>query len=185
MHVTHHTPTALAYAQSLLDLATEQNQAEPIGQELEQLRQIVEQQPGFAAYLSDPAIGDEERGRTIDRIFANQLSPLMHNFLGVLNLKDRLKLLGEIALAYDDLLDERIGKVEVDVTVAHKLSADDLEKVRQQVSQALKRDAVMHQYVDEDIIGGMILRVGDRLIDGSVRKQLQTIREQMLAARPK
>jgi F-type H+-transporting ATPase subunit delta len=185
MQVTHHSPTSLAYAQSLLELANEQNQAEPIGQELGQLREILEQQPAFAAYLGDPGIGIDERGRAIDRIFAGQVSKLIHNFLGVLNLKGRLNLLSEIADAYDDLLDQQVGKVEVDVTVAHPLSADDLEKVRQQISQALKRDAVLHQYVEEEIIGGMILRVGDRLIDASVKKQLQTIREQMLAARPK
>ena len=185
MQITHHSATTLAYAQSLLDLATEQNSAEPIGQELLQLQEIVEQNPAFAAYLSDPAIGIDEREQKLNKIFANQLSPLMHKFVGVLNVKGRLNLLGEIAAAYDDLLDERLGKIEVDLTVSQRLSADQLEEVRKRVSAALKRDAVLHQYVDEEIIGGLILRVGDQLIDASVRKQLQTLKEQMLAARPK
>ena len=62
------------------------------------------------------------------------------------------------------------------MTVAQRLTAEQLEQVRQQVSQALKKDAVVHQYVDESIIGGLVLRVGDKLIDASVRNQLETMR---------
>ena len=87
--------------------------------------------------------------------------------------------------AYEDLLDERLGKVEVDVTVAVRLSPDELESVRQRIGAALKKDAVIHQYVDESIIGGMILRVEDRVIDSSVRYQLEAMRKNLLSAAPK
>src|SRR5439155_23633582 len=105
------------------------------------------------------------------------------NFLGVLNEKGRLKLFVQIADAYDALLDEQFGKIEVDVTVAQKLSNDQLEEVRKRVSTALKKDAVVHQYVDESIIGGLILRVQDKLIDASVKTQIAALREQLLSAR--
>jgi F-type H+-transporting ATPase subunit delta len=88
----------------------------------------------------------------------------------------------EIARAYDELLDERLGKIEVDVTVAQRLGPDQLEQVRRSVSAALKKDAVVHQYVDESIIGGLVLRVQDRLIDASVRAQLEGMRRRMLGA---
>ena len=110
---------------------------------------------------------------------------LWWKFLRLLNVKGRLGLLRQIDQAFDDLLDEQFGKVEVDVTVAQRLSDDELEQVRQTVGAALKRDAVIHQYVDESIIGGLVLRVQDRLIDSSVRAQLAAIKEQMLAARPR
>ena len=175
----------LSYGQSLLDLAGEQNQAEAIGEELGQIAEIVEQQPTFAAYLADPGISHEERGKVLRDVFAGKVSPLMWNFLGVLNIKRRLKEIPAIAAAYDDLLDEKLGKIEVDVTVAQKLTPDQLEQVRQRVSAALKKDAVIHQYVDESIIGGLLLRVQDKLIDASVRSQLRSMREQLLASRPK
>jgi len=185
MQTTHHSPTTLAYGQSLLDLAGEQNQAEAIGEELGQIAEIIEQNPTFAAYLADPGIGHEERAQTLKQTFAGKVSPLMWNFLGVLNVKRRLKEIPAIAAAYDDLLDEKLGKIEVDVTVAQKLTPDQLEQVRQRVSAALKKDAVIHLYVDDAIIGGMLLRVQDQLIDASVRSQLQAMREQLLASRPK
>src|SRR3954469_22519559 len=95
--------------------------------------------------------------------------------------KGKLAHLDQIADAYDDLLDEQLGKIEVDVTVAQKLTAEQLEQVRQKVSAALNKDAVVHQYVDESIIGGLVLRVQDKLIDASVKTQIHKLREQLLA----
>ncbi len=82
-------------------------------------------------------------------------------------------------MLFCDLLDEKYGKIEVDVTTAHKLTADELENVRQRVSTALKRDAIIHQYVDESLIGGMLLRVQDQLIDASVKSQLEKIKQKL------
>ncbi|HTL30666.1 MAG TPA: ATP synthase F1 subunit delta [Tepidisphaeraceae bacterium] len=181
----HKSPLALAYAQSLLELAQERNQAEPIGQELSQIREVIEQNKTFGLFLADPAIGEIERGETIKRIFRGRLNPLLMNFLGVVNQKGRLGSLTAISEAYDGLLDELLGKIEVDVTVAHRLSDQQLEEVRKTVSAALKKDAVMHQYVDEKIIGGLVLRVQDRLLDGSVKAQLDALHRQMLTAKTK
>jgi F-type H+-transporting ATPase subunit delta len=180
MQTTHHTPTVLSYATSLLELAEEQNQVQPIGEELGQIAEILEQNPTFVQYLADPGISQEERGKALAEIFGGKVNPLLWNFLGVLNLKNRLRLLEQIIAAFDDLLDEKYGKIEVDVTTAHQLSADDVEMVRQRVSSALKKDAVVHQYVDESIIGGMLLRVQDQLIDASVRSQLNKIKQSMM-----
>src|SRR5947209_7328982 len=140
MQTTHHSPTTLAYAQSLLDLASEQNQPEPIGRELDQLAEIIQQNPTFAAYLADPGISHEARAKVLQDTFNGKVSPLMWNFMGVLNMKRRLKEIPEIAAAYSDLLDEQLGKIEVDVTVAQRLSPDQLEQVRQRVSQALRKE---------------------------------------------
>jgi F-type H+-transporting ATPase subunit delta len=185
MQTTHHSPTMLSYAQSLLDLASDKNQAEPIGEELGQLAQIINENPVFAAYIADPGISHEDRAKTLREVFGGKVSPLMWNFMGVLNIKRRLKDIPAISSAYDDLLDEKQGKVEVDVTVAHKLSPDQLKRAQQRISEALKREAVVHVNVDKSLIGGMMLRVQDKLIDASVRSQLQAMREQLLANRPK
>jgi F-type H+-transporting ATPase subunit delta len=181
----HASPIATAYARSLIELATEQSKAEPIGQELRDIRQIIDDNKSFGLFLSDPAIGTVERGQTMKRIFGGKVSPLMSSFLGVLNEKGRLGMLGQIADAYDDLLDEQLGKIEVDVTVAQKLDAKQLEQVRQRVSAALKKDAVVHQYIDDSIIGGMVLRVQDKMIDASVKSQLAAMKQQLLSAKPK
>jgi F-type H+-transporting ATPase subunit delta len=175
-------PTVLAYAHSLLELANERGQADETGREMASVRELLEQNPTFAAFLSDPGIGAAERAATFDKLFRGRASQLVFNFLGVLNVKGRTRMLGAIAQAYNDLLDEQKGNVEVDVTVAQRLTGEQLEQVRQRVSQALGRNAVVRQYVDEDVIGGLVLRVEDRLIDASVRYQLEAMRERLLAA---
>lgn len=180
---THYSPTAEAYARSLLDLANERNQAESIGQEIAALREILTENPTFQQFLADPAISEAEREQTLKKVFGGRVAPLVMNFLGVLNAKGRAGLLAQAADAYDDLLDEQLGKIEVDVTVAQKLTPEQLEAVRQRVSAALKKDAVVHQYVDESIIGGLVLRVQDQLIDASVKYQLEAMREQLLTAK--
>jgi F-type H+-transporting ATPase subunit delta len=177
------SPVAIAYARSLLELAEERKQMEQADEELRVLREVVEANPTFRAFLRDPAIGEQERADTIKRVFGGKLSPLVMNFLGVVNAHGRLGMIEEIARAYDELLDERLGKIEVDVTVAQRLGPDQLEQVRRSVSSALKKDAVVHQYVDESIIGGIVLRVQDRLIDASVRAQLEGMKRRMLEAR--
>ncbi|MDP9173698.1 MAG: ATP synthase F1 subunit delta [Planctomycetota bacterium] len=180
----HQSPTAVAYAQALLDLAVEGNTAQIIGQELRDLRQVVDTTPQFAQVLGDPTISAEERGKLIRTVFTDRASHLLLNFLLLLNEKNRLPLLPGIAGAYDDLLDEQFGKVEVDVTVARELTTEQLDTVRQRVSTSLKRDAIVHQYVDPSIIGGLMMRVQDQLIDGSVKAQLDAMRRQLLSSRP-
>src|SRR5688572_673392 len=182
---THASVTAYTYARSLLELAQERNVARKLGQELNQIREIIEANPTFAEFLRDPGIGTEERAGVIDRTIRAQADPLLVNFIGVLLVHDRLGILDQIAIAYNDLLDDLLGKVEVDVTVAQRLSPDELEQVRKKVADALKKDTVIHQYIDESIIGGLILKVEDKLIDASVKTQLETMRRQLLAAAPR
>jgi len=182
---THASPAALAYAQSVLDLANERQQAEPIGQELAGVRQLVDENSSFREILTNPSISHDERAGLLSKIFRHNVSDLVFNTLGVLNQKNRLGLISQISQGYDDLLDEQLGKVEVDLTVAQKLTPEQLDQARQKISAALKREAVVHQYVDESVLGGMVVRVGDKLIDASVRYQLQAMKEQLLAAAPK
>jgi len=184
MNITHHSPLAIAYAQSLLQLAWEQNTAVTVMQELTALKQVLEENPHFGLFLADPGISENDRAKALDHIFRSQVSPLMYNFLGVMNLKGRLGILPQVIDTYKDLLDIQLGNVEVDVTTAHKLSGEDLENVRQRVSAAIGKNAVIHEFVDDAIIGGMLLRVGDKLIDASVKYQLQAIKQKMLTGRP-
>ena len=179
------SPVALAYAQSMLDLANEQKQAESLGQELADLKKVLDESPAAKEMFSNPAVSVDERTQMIDRVFRGKVSPLLFNTINVMNQHNRLGQLGQVALAYSNLLDEQLGKVEVDLIVAHKLTPEQLETAKQKITAALKRDAVVHVYVDESIVGGLVLRVGDKLIDASVKNQLQAIKQKLLASIPK
>ena len=179
----NYSPLVLSYAQALLELAGDQ--AAAVGEEIGDLRQIVEDNPTFAAFLADPSIGEVERAGVLDRTFKGKISSLVWNFLGVLNVKNRLGHFIEIAGAYQHLLDEKLGNVEVDLTVAHPLSDEQFLNAQEKISSALGKNAVVHSHVDDSIIGGVIVRVQDKLLDASVRYQLQAMKEQLLAKMPK
>jgi F-type H+-transporting ATPase subunit delta len=86
-----------------------------------------------------------------------------------------------MATAYDQLVNKRLGRVEVDVyTVEGRLETDELAVVGEKVKARFGQDPVFHQYADASMIGGLVLRVGDQLIDGSVRGQLRRMREELL-----
>ncbi|HLL91093.1 MAG TPA: ATP synthase F1 subunit delta [Tepidisphaeraceae bacterium] len=182
---TQHSHDALTYARPLLELGLERNQADDIGRDLGAVAEAVRANPSFGLFLADPGIGADEKRATLDRLFKGKAHPLVANFLNLLNNRGRLRLVEGIAAAYDDLLADQRGIVEVDVTTAQKLSPDELEQVKRRVGQALGKQVVVHPYVDEAIIGGIVLRMEDKLLDASVRQQLRTLREQLLARAPR
>lgn len=176
---------SVQYARAMLDLANEKKQAEKIGDEMAELAKIIEANKSLGSFLGDPGISSGDRTALLNKVFKGRVSPLVFNLMGVLNSKGRLGLLHAVTEAYQELLDEQLGKIEVDVTVAHRLDGSALEQVRQRISRALKKDAIVHQYVDDKIIGGIVVRVDDKLIDASVKSQLEAMKRQLLAATPR
>src|SRR5687768_16155750 len=104
------SPLAQAYAQSILDLANEQQRAELIGQQLAELKKVLDDNPGAKEIFSNPAISIDERGRILERAFRTSVAPLLFNTLNVMNQHNRLHLIGQMAQAYANLLDEQLGK---------------------------------------------------------------------------
>jgi len=179
-NTTEPTHAATAYAQSLLELGDERQITAELAAELAGVRQAFAEVPELRQVLADPSIKDAEKRRLLDA-FTSQASGLTVGFLELLASRGDLGMLPEIVDAYQRLLDRRQGKADVEVTVAKPLGQAELDLVRQRVSTAIRKEAVIQQQVDESILGGIIIKVGDRLIDGSVRAQLADIRRRMLA----
>lgn len=185
MATINYNSTAANYAQALIELAQQQNITEQIGAELADLQQIVNSDPLFQTFLANPSISQRERGAVVEKTIRSQVHPLLANFLGVLQLHNRLDIIDQVAAAYAHKLDQLQGKIEVDVTVAQGLSEEQLDQVRERISTALNKTAVVKQTVNPEIIGGLVVRVEDKLIDASVKTQLQSIKQQLLSKRPK
>jgi F-type H+-transporting ATPase subunit delta len=180
----HQSPLAISYARAILELAHEHNEVDVVAEELRQLRQLVDTVPMLHDVMTDPAIGVTERQNMFKRVFEGKLNPFLLNLLLFLTEKMHLGELAAISLAFDDLLRAEQGFLDVDITVARELEGDQFNNVQAGIGKALAKQAVLHQYIDDSIIGGVILRVQDQLIDGSIRTQLRQIRQRMLAAQP-
>ncbi len=171
-----------SYAQALLELADARGTTTQVSEDLSGLALVVEQDRTFAVYLADPSVGHTARARLIDTVFGGRVSELLVAYLKLLNEKGRLGDIRGISEAFKKLLDQRSGNIDVDVTVAQALNDYDLEGVRVQISNKLGKNANVKQTVDDSIIGGIILKIGDSLIDGSVKTQLETIQKRLVAA---
>jgi F-type H+-transporting ATPase subunit delta len=181
--MTATSPAAAAYAQALLELAEPAGKSDELADELEAFSTLMAQDKLFRGLLMDPAIASSERWGVLQRSFGGQASELFVNFLGVANEKNRFSLLPGIAVAYRQMLDQKQNRVRVEVTVAQGLDEQQMQEVQQRVSGALGKTAVIEQKVDQSIIGGLVIRVQDRVMDGSVKAQLEAIRKQLLTAR--
>ena len=179
------TTAATQYAQAVLDLANARQQAEPLAAELRGLKEVVRSNPTFALFLKDPSIGKSERLGVLERVSKPRVSPLLMNLLGVMNEHDRLGLIEAVADRYQEMLDRQLGNVAVEVTVARPMESSELETVRQRLSAALRKNAVVRQRVDESIIGGLVVRVDGKVMDASVQAQLAAMKRKLMAAAPK
>lgn len=182
-HMNAVSPAAAAYAQALLELAPDIATGEQLMTELDELRRLVKEDALFRSFLLDPSIATHRRGEVLNRAFDGRSSQLLVNFMGVLNEKNRCGLLPEIAVAFREMLDAKENRVRVQVTVAQQLDEQQMTDVRDRVSTALGKTAIVEQKIDDTIIGGLVLRVQDKIMDTSVKAQLEAMRKQLVASR--
>jgi F-type H+-transporting ATPase subunit delta len=172
---------ATVYAQSLLEVCDKAGGnavAEACSSELRELAEIIRGNKKFGEFLKTPIVGNDKRKAALDKIVKGRVSDLVYRFVMVLANHGRAGRIADVADAFDALMQDRLGRVEVDMfTVDGKASDDVLATVKARVKAAFAKDAVLHQYSDPNMIGGVKLRIGDQLIDGSVATQLRNMRE--------
>lgn len=177
-------PDALAtvYARSLFELAQDaggRDKVVEIGEELEQICELARVDQTLREFFASPVIDREKRGKAIDRIFSNRVTDLTLRFLLVLNDKGRLRNLEPVNAAYDRLVQEAFDRIEVNVYTAAPLGDEQVETLKQKIQNVLQKEPVLHRYTDESMLGGIKLRVGDQLIDGSVANRLRRMEQQL------
>ncbi|HEX7009626.1 MAG TPA: ATP synthase F1 subunit delta [Phycisphaeraceae bacterium] len=172
----------VAYAQALFETAQQANRLDEVTAEVEQLAELLSAQPDLWRLLSTRALPASERAGVIQRLFQGRVSDLLYRFLQVINHKDRLPSLQRILQAFSDLVAQHRGVVEVDAYVAQPMEPAQLQRLTQALSQTLGKQVVLHPYTDPDLIGGIKIRIGDRLIDASVATQLKRLKARLVEA---
>ncbi len=181
----HTDALANVYARSLYDLAEEaggHDKIVEVAEELEQTCELARADRAFREFLASPIIDQTRRGEALKRIFHGNVTDLVLRFLLVLNNKDRLSHLEMISDAYDRLVHEAFGRVEVDVYTPSAPEAEQVESLKQRIASALGKEPVIYTYSDPTMIGGLKLRIGDQLIVGSVASRLRRLRQNLLTS---
>ena len=171
---------AHTYAEALLEAADKKGEADRVADDIEAVAALLAEQPKVEALFSSPAVPHATKGPLLQRAFGGKVSPLVEDFLQLVNRNDRLFLLREIGAAFRELRDAAAKRVRVTVSSAAELPADQLERLKSELSAALGRDPVVVPRVDPDLLGGIVVRVGDKVYDWSVRTRLDTLRTRFL-----
>jgi F-type H+-transporting ATPase subunit delta len=138
--------------------------------------------PAVGSYFDNPQIPASQKRETANRLLGAEAQPLARNLIGLLIERGRIRLLPQIYTGFHDRMLERQGIAVGEVTTAVPLGPEELALVRQRLGAVIGKEVEVRVVVDPDIIGGIIARVGDQLIDGSVIGQLRKLRERLVAA---
>jgi F-type H+-transporting ATPase subunit delta len=184
MPLTFAEPDALArvYARSLFELAQKaggQPKIEETLAELDDILELARTDARFGEFLASRILTPKARGASLGKIFGGRVSDLTLNFLRVLNAKDRLQHLPPIIAAFDQMVQEEFGRIEVNVYTATAAQPAELDAIRQRLKSVLGKEPVVHAYAEPSMIGGLKLQIGDRLIDASIASSLRKLRDRL------
>lgn len=171
------------YAEALLDLATRDGDLRAWGDMIDQVTAAMQSDRRFRVFLESPRVSAQKKNEVLQSALGSQLPRNFVRFLRALVNHRRQMLIPEIAAEYHDLVDRVEGRVHAAVTVAREADTADTQLVVNQLSRALGQEVVPHFQVNPAILGGVVVRVGDVVLDGSVRRRLAMLRSRMLSRR--
>ena len=171
------------YAETLLELAQRQGELRSWGDMLDSIAEAMESDKRLRMFLESPRVSAQKKNEVFQKAYGAQLPRNFLRFLQALVNNRRQMLIPEIAHAYHDLVDQVEGRVHASVTVAREADDADRDLIVKQLSRVLGKQVVPHFHVNPSILGGVIVRVGDTVLDGSVRRRLATLRSRMLGVR--
>ena len=172
-------PVARRYAQALYQEAAAANATDQVDADVQILGETMKGSPELARLFASPVVSREKKEAVLKRLFEGRVGELTTRFIGLLVSKQREALVPAVVQAYNALRDEREGVVEAEVRSAQPLSADEADRIKAGLEARTGQTVRMHIKIQPDLIGGLVVRVGDTVYDRSVRHQLDTLREQL------
>lgn len=168
---------ARRYAVALMKTAEENKQVDRIATDVELLDRLMRESHEFHLFLKNPVINKEKKQTVFAELFGKKLSSMTNDFLRLIAQKGREDLLPDIIQQFFALRDEKLGIVNVTIKAAVELSKDQQAKITRRFEGVTHKSVRLAFSLDKQVIGGFIARVGDTVYDGSVKRQLEMLRE--------
>lgn len=168
------------YAETLIELARRAQDLEGWGRMIMEVADALEADPSLRLFLDTPRVSADAKNEILAKAFQDRMPRHFVRFLQTLVNNRRQGLIPEIADEYRALLDEAEGRVHAYVTVARESSDADKQFIAKELSRVLGKTVIPHLTVNPDILGGLVVRVGDEIMDGSVRRRLSSLRNQLV-----
>ena len=168
------------YALALFALARDERQLESVGASLAALRQALVDSDDFKRLTTSPLLGRDETARAVAAAAeAMTLDPLTRNLLGVLARNRRLAQLGNVIRAFNLLAARHRGEITAEITSARPLDDGQVDAIKANLRTRMGRDIAVDLNVDSAILGGLVVKIGSEMIDGSIRTKLNNLAQAM------
>jgi F-type H+-transporting ATPase subunit delta len=168
------------YATALFQLARDEKKLEAVGGSLDALKRALAESADFRELTMSPLVSRNEATRAVAAAAgAMNLDPITSNFLGVLAQNRRLSQLGSIIRAFNLLWAAHRGETTAEVISAHPLDDEQVAALKQNLRARMGRDIAVDLNVDPSILGGLVVKIGSQMIDGSIRTKLNSLAQAM------
>ena len=174
-------PAARRYARAGFDLARERGELDAWVRDLRSLEDVLASDEA-QAFIASRQVPREAKESFLQRA-AGDVTPLVWNLVRLLNAKGRLPLLPQIAEAFQELVDEERGVAHAQVLTAVALSDEERQAMARRLSELTGKQVTVHPHEAPEILGGLVARIGDELIDGSTRSKLEALKRQLAGTR--
>lgn len=171
---------AKRYARALIQIGREDGQYEQYEQQLKAFEVVLQQSEELRAVMENPIYNKDQKKAIFDALKDNlELSPLVINFIALLIDKRRLGYFSEIVRCYDQLADELAGRIRARVLSAVPLSEPSVTEIQEKLAALTGKEVLITAEQDPELIGGVVTQVGDLVYDGSIRTQLDNMKERL------
>ena len=168
------------YAEALFEAARERDELEEVLSDLGEFVDALHESEELRLFFYGGQIPERQKRRALDDL-TEGMKTSTTNFLKVLVDNGREEILEDVLARYEDLVKEHLGRIEVEVTTVLELSEEQRDRLRERLASVLDgREIILETNVNPDLIGGAVFRYGGRIMDGSIRGRLESLREGML-----
>jgi F-type H+-transporting ATPase subunit delta len=169
------TVVSKRYAQALFELANSNNLTDKLLGDLKGISQVIAEYKEFNHLLNQPMIDKAEKKNLFVKIFGGKVSDYTMNFIKLLVDKKRESLIPEISEEYENMVNQLHSKVVAKIYTAIEVEQNELGLLRRRLESYLDKQVEMETHVDSEIIGGVLIKIGDRVIDGTVKTRFENM----------
>jgi len=174
------TAVALKYAKALFDTALESGKLEVVTRDANFVRELREEDPAFLNFLISPEVLTEQKLEFVKTVFEPRLDPLTVNFIRLLIEKGRIDHLPGMREEFDRLQEEHQGRLKAQIMTAVPLSGEQESRLKVQLDRITGKNVEIEKQVDPAMIGGVVVHLGNTIIDRSLRYGLRQLEETLL-----
>ncbi len=168
------------YASALFELAQEHDQLQPLENDMDTLQALLDESDDLRRMVRSPVFAADDQARALEAVLGQAgVSGLMLNFIKLVTRNRRLFAVPDMIKAFRSLAAAARGEVEADVTSATALSDDQVGALKETLKASIGKDVQINAKVDPSLLGGLIVKVGSRMIDSSLRTKLSTLKLRM------